>query len=172
MHPARTPKTFFTPVCYIPAMKVIQHTLLVLLASWAFTATPAYSNSSSKSKESGKTEARTYGTLGVSANTENFLPFYPTAATIFSGHQPVGLMQFEYGLDIENPKVLALAIKLAPRLRDAYGRVLAQYAGSLYTAGEVPDMQFLAVRMQSATDRIIGKGNARFLVSSLMVRDN
>jgi hypothetical protein len=170
MYLGSTPKTFFTPVCYIPAMKIIQHSLLIVLVSWAFAASPALA--SAKAKESGKTEARTYGTLGVSENTENFLPFYPTAATIFSGHRPVGLMQFEYGLDIENPKVLALAIKLAPRLRDAYGRVLSQYAGSLYTAGEVPDMQFLAVRMQSATDRIIGKGNARFLVSSLMVRDN
>jgi len=34
----------------------------------------------------------------------------------------------------------------------------------------VPDANYLATRMQSATDRILGKGKAKFLIAMLMVQ--
>jgi len=156
-------------------MKSHMPILIAIASALILIAGPSYASGGGghgKSKEKASSETSTYGTKKVSAGAENFLQFYPSAATIFSGHTPTGLMHIEYGLDIENPRIRDRAAKLAPRLRDAYGRILAQYAGSLYTAGEVPDMQYLSARMQGVTDRIIGKGNARFLVSTLMVRDN
>jgi len=154
---------------FIPILIVIASTLILM-------AGPSYASGGGgghgKAKEKASSETSVYGTKKMSAGAENFLQFYPSAATVFSGHKPVGLMHFEYGLDIENKSIRERAARLAPRLRDAYGRILAQYAGSLYTPGDVPDMQYLAARMQGVTDRIIGKGNARFLVSTLMVSDH
>ncbi len=150
--------------------------LIGIVSALLLVAGPAYASGGGgghgKAKEKASSEPSTYGTKKMSSGAENFLQFYPTAATVFSGHTPAGLMHMEYGLDIKDQRIRDRAAKLAPRLRDAYGRILAQYAGSLYTAGEVPDMQYLASRMQGVTDRIIGKGNARFLVSTLMVRDH
>ena len=136
-----------------------------------FISTPVLA-SEAKSKEKAVAEKAAYGVKKTSAGAEDYLAFYPSAATIFSGYKPMGLMHFEYGLDIKDDKVRERAVKLAPRLREAYGQLLAQYAGSLYTAGDVPDIEYLSTRMQSATDRIIGKGKAQFLVSTLMVNDH
>ncbi len=158
-------------------MKKFISMALLLVGLACFSTGPALASGGGggghgKPKESTKAEPTPFGTKKVSESTANFLPFLPSAATIFSGYQPAGLMHFEYGLEIEDPRIRAHAAKLAPRLRDAYGRVLSQYAGSLYTPGEVPDMNYLATRMQGVTDRIIGKGKAHFLVSTLMVREN
>ncbi|MDQ7017599.1 MAG: hypothetical protein Q9M33_00430 [Robiginitomaculum sp.] len=158
-------------------MKNFKFILIGIASALILMAGPSYASGGGggghgKAKEKTSDEPSTYGTKKMSSGAENFLQFYPTAATIFSGHSPAGLMHMEYGLDIKDQRIRERAAKLAPRLRDAYGRILSQYAGSLYTAGEVPDMQYLASRMQGVTDRIIGKGNARFLVSTLMVRDH
>ncbi len=117
--------------------------------------------------------AATKSAYGIRANTtgaESFVQFMPAAATTFSGLRPAGQMHMEYGLDIENAAIRKRAIALAPRLRASYGKILAQYAGSLYSPGDVPDVNYLATRMQGATDRILGKGRARFLVAVLMVQ--
>ncbi len=151
-------------------MKICKSILFGLIAVIILSTAPAMA-SGGKPKEAAKSGPKTFGTKAISAGSESFLQFYPSAATVFSGYKPAGLMHFEYGLNIENSAVRERAVKLAPRLRDAYGRVLAQYAGSLYSPGEVPDMEYLVSRMQGITDRMIGKGNARFLVSTLMVRD-
>ena len=137
-----------------------------------FISTPVLANGGGKSKEKAVAEKEAYGVKKTSAGAEDYLPFYPSAATIFSGYKPMGLMHFEYGLEIVDDKDRKRAIKLAPRLREAYGHLLAQYAGSLYTPGEVPDIEYLSARMQSATDRIVGKGRAQFLISTLMVTDH
>ncbi len=147
-------------------------TIAFLLASTALVFTgPAYASGGGKPKESKASEARPFGTKSISTATENFVEFYPSAATIFNGHRPAGFMHFEYGLDIIDPRIRERAIKMAPLLRDAYGRILSQYAGSIYSLGEVPDMNYLTTRMQGITDRIIGKGKAKFLVANLMVRE-
>ncbi len=146
-------------------------TISLLLASIAlFLPAPAYA-SGGKSKASTKVETKAFGTKSISEATENFVEFYPSAATIFNGNRPAGFMHFEYGLEINDPAVRAYAIKIAPRLRDFYGRILTQYAGSHYDPGMVPDVDYLLTRMQSITDRTIGKGKARVLVSSLMVSE-
>ncbi|PHS24050.1 MAG: hypothetical protein COA84_10105 [Robiginitomaculum sp.] len=153
---------------------MIQKTSISILAlSLAvFIGTPALANGGGKNKEKAVAEKSAFGVMKASAGSENFLVFYPSAATIFAGYKPMGLMHFEYGLEIKDDNDRERAAKLAPRLREAYARLLAQYAGSLYTPGEVPDIEYLSARMQSATDRIIGKGKAQFLVSTLMVNDH
>jgi len=111
-----------------------------------------------------------YGIRPNTSGSETFVQFMPAAATTFYGLRPAGQMHFEYGLDIKNAAMRKRAIAMAPRLRAAYGKILAQYAGSLYSPGEVPDIDYLATRMQSATDRILGKGRATFLIATLMVQ--
>jgi hypothetical protein len=145
---------------------------LFALSLAMFISTPVLASGGGKSKEKVVAEKEAYGVKKTSAGAEDYLPFYPSAATIFSGYRPMGLMHFEYGLDIKDDDDRERAAKLAPRLREAYGQLLAQYAGSLYTVGDVPDIEYLSTRMQSATDRIIGKGKAQFLVSTLMVNDH
>lgn len=132
------------------------------------------SEGGSKKEGHGQAESKStkpaHGLKTRSTGTASFIEFAPAAATIFNGYRPSGLMHFEYGLDIEDEAMRHRAVALAPRLRDAYGKILAQYAGSLYSVGEVPDANFLSTRMQAVTDRLLGKGKATFLISTLMVQ--
>ncbi len=103
---------------------------------------------------------------------ESFLEFSPGIAAFYQGNRPSGMIFFEYGLDIPDAKLRSRATALMPRLRDIYSRILVQYAGNLYHRGEVPDLNYLVVRMQAATNRVLGSKNARFIVSNLMVRES
>lgn len=146
--------------------------IVFLLAGLALMAAgPTFARSGGGEKTT-KAEKLPPGIRPQSSATPNFVEFTASAATIFSGNKPVGLLHFEYGLDIEGDTSRERIIVMAPRLRDAYGRVLLQYAGGIYAAGEIPDINYLTTRMQAITDRIIGKNKARFLVSSLMVNDH
>lgn len=145
-------------------------TLFLTGASLAMTGPVLASEQSHGGGHESATKKPAYGIRENTTAAETFVQFMPAMATTFSGMRPAGLMHFEYGLDIQSPAMRKRAIALAPRLRGAYGQILAQYAGSLYSPGEVPDANYLATRMQSATDRILGKGKAKFLIAMLMVQ--
>ncbi|PHR62638.1 MAG: hypothetical protein COA47_02700 [Robiginitomaculum sp.] len=100
----------------------------------------------------------------------NFVEFPQMAASVLQGYRVRGMMVLGFGLEIEDSKLRKKARSLLPRLQDTYTREFNRYAGNAYNAGEVPDAQYLSTRMQTATDRMLGKGKAVFLISNLMVR--
>ena len=78
-----------------------------------------------------------------------------------------GVMTAEAGVDAPDPAVRARVELVQPRLLDAYRSVLAAFAASL-APGAPPDLETLVARLQAATDRVVGRPGARFLIGTVM----
>ena len=89
-------------------------------------------------------------------------------ATVMAGNGRHQVMTVQAGVDAADPALHAYAQKVTPRLRDAYTQVLQLYAGGL-TAGAPPDPDYVARRLQDATDRVLGKPGGRLLIGGIMV---
>ena len=73
----------------------------------------------------------------------------------------------EAGIDTPDPVLRARVLLLQPRLQDAYNSVMAAFAASL-APGALPDVDALVARLQAATDRIVGRPGARFLIGTVL----
>lgn len=78
------------------------------------------------------------------------------------------IMTVQVGVDAPNPVLHDYVEKVTPRLRDAYTRELQLYAGGLIP-GSPPDADYVARRMQEATDHVLGKPGGRFLIGGIMI---
>jgi hypothetical protein len=92
------------------------------------------------------------------------------AATILQSMRPVGVFQVDMGILVPNAAQRARAASLQPVLRDAWRRTVQEFANSYITPGRVPDAVLLGQRLQAATDRVLGAGTARVLLTSVIVR--
>jgi len=90
------------------------------------------------------------------------------AATIMRPDGGHGVMTVEAGLDVPDPSLHAYALLEMPRLQDAYTQALQAYGGAL-RAGTLPDADYVARQLQTATDHVLGKPGARLLLCGLMV---
>ncbi len=79
-----------------------------------------------------------------------------------------GVLTAEAGVDTPDPALKAKVDLLQPRLRDAYNTVMAQFAAAL-SPGAPPDVEALVQRLQAATDRVVGRPGARFLIGTVIV---
>lgn len=104
------------------------------------------------------------------SHTPNFIEFPQMMSSVLDGYRVRGMMILGFGLEIEDSKLREKAQIMLPRLQDTYTREFNRYAGSLYRSGEFPDAEYISKQMQTATDRMLGEGNAVFLISNLMVR--
>jgi len=89
-------------------------------------------------------------------------------ATVPGGGGRRQVMTVQAGIDCPQPALRAYAEKDTPRLRDAYTQVLQLYASGL-TPGAPPDADYVARRLQEATDRVLGKPGGKFLLGGIMV---
>lgn len=78
------------------------------------------------------------------------------------------VITMQVGVDCDDPKLHAYAEMVQPRLRDAYAQLLQLYAGGLQP-NALPDVDYLARRMQTATDQVLGKPGGKFLIGGIMV---
>ena len=90
-------------------------------------------------------------------------------ATVPTGDGRHLIMTVQAGIDVPDNKALHdYAQKDTPRLRDAYAQALQLYAGGL-VPGAPPDADYVARRLQEATDRVLGKPGGKFLIGGIMV---
>jgi hypothetical protein len=89
-------------------------------------------------------------------------------ATVLADNGRHQTMTVQAGVDVPDTPLRDYAIKVTPRLQDAYTQVLQTYAGGL-APGAPPDADYLARRMQEATDRVLHKPGARLLIGGVMV---
>ena len=89
-------------------------------------------------------------------------------ATVMADNGRHQTMTVQAGVDVPDAALRDYAIKVTPRLQDAYAQVLQIYAGGL-VPGAPPDADYLARRMQEATDRVLHKPGARFLIGGVMI---
>jgi hypothetical protein len=78
------------------------------------------------------------------------------------------VMTVQAVVDAPDPALRDYAEKVTPRLRDAYTQALQLYAGGL-VPGAPPDADYVARRLQEATDRVLGRRGGKFLIGGIMI---
>ena len=99
---------------------------------------------------------------------ESYLQFPAVTAPLPRPGGASGVLTAEAGVDTPDPVLRARVALLQPRLQDAYNTVLAGFAASL-PPGALPDVEALVARLQAATDRVVGRPGARFLIGTVLV---
>jgi hypothetical protein len=89
-------------------------------------------------------------------------------ASVLAGNGRRQIMTVQAGVDVPDKALHEYAAKLTPRLQDAYVQVLQLYAGGL-VPGAPPDADYVARRLQEATDRVLGKPGGHFLIGGIMI---
>jgi hypothetical protein len=123
----------------------------VLAALLALSLVPAAAQADDKKKDKG-----TYVTIDT------------LTATAIAANGRHEVMTVQSGVDVPDPVLRGLAEQVQPRLRDAYTQVLQIYAGGL-PPGAPPDADYVARRLQQATDQVLGKPGGRLLIGGIMV---
>jgi len=100
--------------------------------------------------------------------TSTYVAIGTLTATVLAANGRREVMTVQSGVDAPDPALLALTDLSQPRLRDAYNSVLQSYAASL-PPGAPPDPDYIARRMQQATDQVLGKPGGRWLIGGVMV---
>jgi hypothetical protein len=84
--------------------------------------------------------------------------------------RPAGILQVDMGLYVPEQSKRARILAMQPILRNAWRRTTQEFTNSYYIRGRVPDAVLLGQRLQSATDEVLGAGQARVLLGSVLVR--
>jgi hypothetical protein len=101
-------------------------------------------------------------------DTTTFVAIATLTASVTASDGRHAVMTVQSGIDVPDPVLHALAAKVQPRLRDAYTQELQAYAGGM-VAGHPPDADYVARRLQLATDHVLGKPGARLLLTGILV---
>lgn len=101
--------------------------------------------------------------------SENYIPTFGLRASISHGYTVSGIIAVDAGLDVPSAKarkrVAALKPRLISRMRDA----VLSYASLSYVDGHKPDADMLEIRLQRAVDGVLGPGEARVALASVIV---
>ena len=84
-----------------------------------------------------------------------------------NGGRPA-VVTLEAGLDVPDPVLRKRAEQSIPRLRDAYRRMLQTVLATTPPGGQ-PDLDRVSSALQTATDKVLGKPGARFLIGTVVV---
>ena len=97
-----------------------------------------------------------------------FVTIDTLTATVIAPNGRRQVMTIQSGVDAPDPALHAYAELVEPRLRDAYTQVVQLYAGAL-SPGLPPDADYVARKLQEATDRVLGKPGGRLLLGGIMI---
>jgi flagellar basal body-associated protein FliL len=102
--------------------------------------------------------------------SESYITLEPIYATILDGNRPRGLLMVEIGLDVPDSKLRERVNQNLPALRDAYVRNLLTYAATAVRATRQPNVEDIANRLQTITNRTIGREGAKVLMAQTAIR--
>jgi flagellar basal body-associated protein FliL len=100
----------------------------------------------------------------------SYLMLDPIYTTIVNDNQAGGMLMIGIGLDVPDAALRDEVTRSLPVLRDAYLRnMMAFTAGAVRTDAQ-PDVDAIADRLQSVTDRALKKKGARVLLAQVALR--
>ena len=99
----------------------------------------------------------------------NYVPTFGIRATVSHNYRVRGVLAVDAGLDIPDAEIREKAEALRPRLMSDLRDAVLNYATMSYRPGRRPDPDILRARMQKAADALLGKGNARVALASVIV---
>jgi hypothetical protein len=98
-----------------------------------------------------------------------YVPTFGLRASISRGFTVHGVMAVDAGLDIPKDETRKLAESIRPRLTSQMRDAVLNYASLSYVVGERPDFDILRARLQKAADQVLGKGEAKVALASVIV---
>ena len=101
--------------------------------------------------------------------SDKYVPTFGLRASIARGFKVHGVMAVDAGLDVPKEQTRKQCEAVRPRLTNAMRDALLSYASGSYVVGEKPDVDMLALRLQKAVDTVLGKGEARVALASVIV---
>lgn len=101
--------------------------------------------------------------------SEHYFPTFGLRASITRGFKINGVLAVDAGLDVPKDETRKLCESIRPRLVSALRDAVLNYASLSYVVGERPDADILRARMQKAVDQVLGKGEARVALASVIV---
>jgi flagellar basal body-associated protein FliL len=102
--------------------------------------------------------------------SESYVIIEPLYASILDGARPRGLLMVELGLDVPDAQLRDKINQSLPTLRDAYVRSLLVYASTAVRPWRQPSVEDIANRLQTITDRMVGRQGARVLMAQTAIR--
>jgi hypothetical protein len=101
--------------------------------------------------------------------SDAYIPTFGLRATVSRGFNLHGFIAVDAGLDVPKPETRRRVEAIKPRLMSEMRDALAGYASLSYIIGERPDADMLRVRLQRAVDNVLGRGEARVALASVIV---
>lgn len=101
--------------------------------------------------------------------SDAYIPTFGLRATISRNFSLFGFIAVDAGLDVPKAETRKKAESLRPRVMSDMRDALASYASLSYIVGEKPDADMLKARLQRAVDGVLGKGEARVALASVIV---
>lgn len=102
--------------------------------------------------------------------SKSYLMIDPIYTTIMANDRPAGMLMIGIGIDIPDEKLRSEAEHSMPVLRDAYVRNLMSFAATQVRTSTQPDVTVIAGRLQSVTDRALGRKGAKLLLAQVAMR--
>ena len=102
--------------------------------------------------------------------SKSYLALEPIYATIVDDNRAQGMLMVGMGLDVPDDALRDIATRSMPVLRDAYVRSLVAFAATAVRTTTQPDVTQIADRLQTITDRALGKKGAKILLAQVAIR--
>lgn len=98
-----------------------------------------------------------------------YVPTFGLRASISRGFKVYGVLAVDAGLDVPKDETRKMAEAIRPRLTSQMRDAVLNYASLSYVVGERPDFDILRSRLQKAVDQVLGKGEAKVALASVIV---
>ena len=102
--------------------------------------------------------------------SKSYLALEPIYATIVDDNRAQGMLMVGMGLDVPDDALRDVATRSMPVLRGAYVRSLVAFAATAVRTTAQPDVTQIADRLQTITDRALGKKGAKILLAQVAIR--
>jgi hypothetical protein len=101
--------------------------------------------------------------------SDKYVPTFGLRASISRGFKVHGVLTVDAGLDVPSDKSRKKVDALKPRIMSAMRDTVLNYASLSYIIGEKPDADLIRIRLQKAVDGIVGPGEAKVTLASVIV---
>lgn len=101
--------------------------------------------------------------------SDKYVPTFGLRASISRGFTVHGVLTVDAGLDVPSDKSRKKVDALKPRIMSMMRDAVSNYAALSYVVGEKPDADIIKIRLQKAVDSVLGPGEAKVALASVIV---
>lgn len=102
--------------------------------------------------------------------SQSYTMIDPIYITVVDDDRPIGMLMVGVGIDVPDLALRDVVTRSLPVLRDAYVRNLMAFSATSVRGNAQPDVGIIAGRLQSVTDRALGKKGAKVLLAQVALR--